>query len=146
MGGATLPTCVILRALVRLGVGLSHTESRPVVFYEGLSHTYLKKASVILRVGPLCKLAGQEDHITDRLVVATGGLSFPAVGTDGTGHRILKKQGHSLVPTYPALTPLTGPHPNGEQLAGVSLYGRGRLSTGRTCGEWRNKGRLVEGV
>jgi len=69
-----------------------------------------------------CKLEGREDHITDRLIVATGGLSFPLVGTDGTGHRLLNALGHTLVPTYPALTPLTGPHPNGEQLAGVSLY------------------------
>eukprot|EP00854_Cymbomonas_tetramitiformis_P002578 gene2578-biopygen2508 len=51
----------------------------------------------------------------------TGGLSFPGVGTDGTGHRILQKCGHSLHPTYPALTPLTGPHPGGQQLAGVSM-------------------------
>ncbi len=54
-------------------------------------------------------------------IVATGGLSFPAVGTDGTGHRLLAKLGHKLKPTYPALTPLTGPHPAGSQLAGLSL-------------------------
>eukprot|EP00899_Mesostigma_viride_P003256 jgi/Mesvir1/12931/Mv05949-RA.1 len=57
------------------------------------------------------------------VVMATGGLSFPAVGTDGTGHRILSRReiGNSLVPVYPALTPLKGPHPHGEQLAGISL-------------------------
>lgn len=44
------------------------------------------------------------------------------VGTDGTGHRILQQLGHTLHPTYPALTPLTGPHPGGHQLAGLSLY------------------------
>jgi hypothetical protein len=27
---------------------------------------------------------------TDRVVVATGGLSYPQVGTDGSGHRILE--------------------------------------------------------
>lgn len=51
-------------------------------------------------------------------IIATGGLSFPAVGTDGTGLRILRSLGHSLHETYPALTPLTGAHPNDEQLAG----------------------------
>ncbi|KAL6754148.1 HI0933-like protein-domain-containing protein [Haematococcus lacustris] len=54
--------------------------------------------------------------------MATGGLSFPAVGTDGTGLRVLKRAGHSLNEVYPALVPLTGSHPGGQQLAGLSLY------------------------
>ncbi|KAG2453062.1 hypothetical protein HYH02_002395 [Chlamydomonas schloesseri] len=70
----------------------------------------------------LCKLKDGTEHVTDKLVVATGGLSFPAVGTDGTGHRLLARLGHSLRPTYAALTPLVGKHPAGQQLAGVSMY------------------------
>ncbi len=64
-------------------------------------------------------------------MVATGGLSFPAVGTDGTGHRLLAGLGHSLKPVYPALTPLTGPHPAGSQLAGLSLEVLLECQTGR---------------
>ncbi|KAK3266669.1 hypothetical protein CYMTET_24721, partial [Cymbomonas tetramitiformis] len=69
----------------------------------------------------LCRLKDGRQHLADRLVWATGGKSFPAVGTDGTGHRLLSAGGHHIQPTYPALTPLTGPHPGGEPLAGVSL-------------------------
>jgi predicted flavoprotein YhiN len=36
--------------------------------------------------------------------------------------RLVARAGHLLRMTYPALTPLTGLHPHGEQLAGVSLY------------------------
>ena len=54
------------------------------------------------------------------LVVASGGLSFPKVGTDGTGHRLLQGLGHSMHGPYPALTPLLGTHPGLESLAGVS--------------------------
>lgn len=79
-------------------------------------------------------------HCADAVVMATGGLSFPAVGTDGTGHRIVKAAlGHSLEPTFPALVPLIGSHPSGtgdgsgasNELAGVSMqtvsvrYGNG---------------------
>ena len=65
---------------------------------------------------------GGAEHSADAVVLATGGLSFPAVGTDGTGHRIAAQElGHSLQRTFPALTPLHGPHPGGESLAGVSL-------------------------
>lgn len=69
-----------------------------------------------------CKLKDGSVVEADRVILATGGLSFPAVGTDGTGHRIAREQlGHSLREPYPALVPLTGPHPGGAQLAGLSL-------------------------
>jgi len=55
------------------------------------------------------------------VVFATGGLSIPSTGTDGTGHSIAESLGHTLHPTYPALTPLTGPHPGKEPLPGISL-------------------------
>ncbi|KAG2437439.1 hypothetical protein HXX76_006089 [Chlamydomonas incerta] len=70
----------------------------------------------------LCKLKDGTEHVADKLIVATGGLSFPAVGTDGTGHRLLSRLGHSLRQPYAALTPLVGRHPAGQQLAGVSMY------------------------
>jgi predicted flavoprotein YhiN len=70
----------------------------------------------------VCDLKDGSKHKSDRLVVATGGLSFPGVGTDGTGHRLMKKLGHEIKETYPALTPLIGPHPSGSNLAGLSLY------------------------
>jgi len=59
---------------------------------------------------------------SDKVIVATGGLSYPKVGTDGTGHKFLQQIGHSINDTFPALTPLIGNHPGfGCQLAGISL-------------------------
>ena len=55
------------------------------------------------------------------VIFATGGLSIPSTGTDGTGHSIAETLGHTLHPAYPALTPLKGPHPGNEPLPGVSL-------------------------
>ena len=55
------------------------------------------------------------------VIVATGGLSVPQTGSDGTGLRIARGLGHTLHDTYPALTPLTAdPHPHAS-LAGISL-------------------------
>ena len=62
-----------------------------------------------------------EDVIADKVIVATGGLSVPATGSDGTGLRILKKLGHTIHDTYPALTPLTCEPPKHGELAGVSF-------------------------
>jgi len=33
----------------------------------------------------------------------------------------MSKLGHSMQPMYPALTPLKGPHPGGQQLAGLAF-------------------------
>jgi predicted Rossmann fold flavoprotein len=57
----------------------------------------------------------------DRLVIATGGRSLPKSGSDGTGYDIAQVLGHTIVPTTPALAPLT--LDAGElhrQLSGVS--------------------------
>jgi len=55
------------------------------------------------------------------VVIATGGLSVPATGSDGTGLAVAAATGHQVNPTYPALTPLTLDPPVHAPLAGVSL-------------------------
>jgi predicted Rossmann fold flavoprotein len=55
------------------------------------------------------------------VIIATGGLSVPSTGSDGTGLRVAQALGHDMTATYPALTPLTAhPAPFGS-LAGISL-------------------------
>ncbi|MFC5427473.1 NAD(P)/FAD-dependent oxidoreductase [Paraburkholderia denitrificans] len=44
---------------------------------------------------------------TRALVIATGGLSIPAIGATDFAYRIAKQFGHKLVDTRPALVPLT---------------------------------------
>jgi predicted Rossmann fold flavoprotein len=64
---------------------------------------------------------GAEPLDVDALIVATGGLSVPNTGSDGLGLRVLERLGHTIHPTYAALTPLTAePAPFGI-LSGVSL-------------------------
>jgi len=54
------------------------------------------------------------------VVLACGGLSVPATGSDGIGLVIAQRLGHRVHATYPALTPLIAdPHPHAA-LAGVS--------------------------
>jgi predicted Rossmann fold flavoprotein len=56
-----------------------------------------------------------------RVIVATGGLSVPATGSDGRGVRVMEGLGHTVHAMYPALTPLTAEPPVHGALAGVSL-------------------------
>ncbi len=57
----------------------------------------------------------------DAVVLATGGLSFPRTGSDGTGYALAAALGHSIVAPVPALTPLTAADPLCAQLQGVTL-------------------------
>ena len=68
------------------------------------------------------RIEGQEGEPirTDRVIMATGGLSVPATGSDGRGLTFLAGLGHTVHRTYPALTPvLSDPAPFAE-LAGIS--------------------------
>lgn len=56
-----------------------------------------------------------------RVVLTTGGLSYPETGSDGTGLEIVKSFGHTIVPTNPALTPLLTDVEDWKSLSGVSL-------------------------
>ena len=82
------------------------------------------------------RLEGSAEVAAAAVVVATGGLSVPKTGSDGTGLRIVERLGHSLHTTYPALTPLTADPARHAPLAGVSLdvalsapLPRGRFTT-----------------
>ena len=66
----------------------------------------------------------------DRVVLATGGLSVPATGSDGIGLTIARHLGHVMIETYPALTPLLADGDRHSSLSGVSLGVRLRARVG----------------
>jgi predicted Rossmann fold flavoprotein len=62
-----------------------------------------------------------EALVADAVIVATGGLSVPNTGSDGSGLQFIAALGHQMHPTYAALTPLTTTAPAFTALAGVSF-------------------------
>lgn len=68
--------------------------------------------------------------VADAVILATGGLSVPTTGSDGTGLVIARRLGHTIHDTYPALTPLVADPPIHDELAGVSLTVRLRAANG----------------
>jgi hypothetical protein len=66
-------------------------------------------------------LDGDAAIAVDAVIVATGGLSVPNTGSDGRGLAIIRRLGHAVHPTYPALTPVTADPAPFAALAGVSL-------------------------
>ena len=52
-------------------------------------------------------------YVCDRLIVATGGLSYPTTGSTGDGYRWASETGHKIEQTFPSLTALV---PRGYKL------------------------------
>ena len=56
-----------------------------------------------------------------KVVLTTGGQSYPEVGTTGDGYRFAAQLGHRIVPPRPALVPLTTSLPWIAELRGITL-------------------------
>lgn len=83
-------------------------------------------------------LEGGESLEARTVILATGGLSVPATGSDGIGLRIARRLGHTIHDTYPALTPLTASPAVHSHLAGISL--EVTLEAPLTRGGFRTRG------
>ena len=65
--------------------------------------------------------AGNHDHKADRVILATGGASYPLTGSTGDGYRFAKALGHTIVPPRPSLVPLVEDGTVCQSLMGLSL-------------------------
>ncbi len=62
-----------------------------------------------------------ERILGDKVIITTGGKSFPNTGSDGTMYYILEKYGHTITPIYAALIPLVIKEDFVKSLQGVSM-------------------------
>lgn len=57
----------------------------------------------------------------DKVIVTTGGKSFPGTGSDGSMYDVLSKHGHTITDIYPALIPLVIKEEFVKSLQGVAM-------------------------
>lgn len=67
----------------------------------------------------------EEDLAADRVVLATGGASYPGTGSSGDGYRMAGELGHTIVPIRPALVPLETAGDAARRLQGLTLRNAG---------------------
>lgn len=65
-------------------------------------------------------VASGEEFQAQKVIVATGGLSYKSTGSSGDGYVIAKSFGHKIVPCFPSLTALV-PKSYREGFYGISL-------------------------
>lgn len=71
------------------------------------------------RVTGVC--AGGKTYHADRVIIATGGASYPQTGSTGDGYRFAREAGHTLVPPNPSLVPLVESGDTCREMMGLSL-------------------------
>ena len=94
--------------LQQLDVSVVHAEAESICVTDG------RISGVRLKTGEVLSAS--------RVVLACGGASYPATGSDGTGYRIAADCGHTIVPLTPSLVPVElEPVEVCRQLQGLSL-------------------------
>jgi predicted Rossmann fold flavoprotein len=106
----------------------SEKSSDVIKFFERL----LKEKEIILKLNEEIKTVIQVDekfqvvskkgiYEFDKLVIATGGISYPATGSTGDGYKFAKNLGHKLVDPVPSLVPIKVTDEDIAGLEGISL-------------------------
>lgn len=57
----------------------------------------------------------------DKVILCTGGMSYPGTGSTGDGYRMSEKLGHTIVLPAPSLAPLCSPARYCKQMQGLAL-------------------------
>ncbi|MBX7168069.1 MAG: NAD(P)/FAD-dependent oxidoreductase [Pirellulales bacterium] len=92
----------------------------------------LRRSGAVLALEEPCQSLAADAHgfllttsrrtlIATSVVVTTGGRSYPGSGTTGDGYPLARGFGHTIVPTCPALVPLTTRQPWVASLRGITL-------------------------
>ncbi len=101
---------------------------------QGALVHYIKKSGVKILLGKsvkeiirrgksVCAAKTKDDEIIecDRVILCTGGMSYPGTGSAGDGYRIAKKLGHTIVHPRAALVPLDTVEKWTNELSGLTL-------------------------
>lgn len=63
----------------------------------------------------------KDSYVFDKVVIATGGLSYPLTGSTGDGYKLAKEFSHNIIDTKPALCPIKFKDIDLDSLNGISL-------------------------
>lgn len=91
--------------------------------YGGTLVTDCKVKSITAAGGKVTGVITADGQVfaADAVILAAGGSSYPGTGSDGSGVKLAKALGHSIVPLKPCLVPLESDSPYIPDLQGLSL-------------------------
>ncbi len=95
------------KAAEKSGVAIFENEVKDIIIENS------RAAGVLLKNG--------EKLFSDRVIIATGGISYPLTGSTGDGYSFAKAAGHTIVPLRPSLVPLLTEEHFGYDAEGLLL-------------------------
>jgi predicted Rossmann fold flavoprotein len=104
------------RAVDIRDVLLGRAKSLGVKFLSGR-----RISDINIEKGIFIAFDGKEEVCAEKLIIATGGLSWPKTGCTGDGYRFSKNLGHHIIEPRAALVPLVAREGWPGQLAGTAL-------------------------
>ena len=66
-------------------------------------------------------ISGGQKFFSDKVIISTGGCSYPATGSDGFGHKLAISAGHTITRLRPALVPVIPSGSIHKELTGLEL-------------------------
>lgn len=79
------------------------------------------KVRSIVKSGDVFFVKSDKDYEFDKVIIATGGKSYPLTGSDGSGYKLAQKLGHTVTDLSPSLVPLESKSDLCTDLQGLSL-------------------------
>ena len=89
--------------------------------YSANAKFVYSKVKKIMRADDGFKVIADKEYSFDRVILATGGKSYPLTGSDGSGYSLAMKLGHTVTELIPSLIPLESPSRLCSDMQGLSL-------------------------
>ena len=115
-------TAALQRRMKALGVEVKLNTEAVKIESADASHSSETEETIAYKVTLCSALNGRKSIYTaDRVIIATGGLSYPSTGSTGDGYSFAEGLGLEVTKTRPALVPLEILEEDCGRLQGVSL-------------------------
>ena len=90
--------------------------------YSSEANVIYSKVKLILRKGEeYIVKCNDGDFVFDKVIIATGGKSYPLTGSDGSGYKLAMKLGHTVTALIPSLIPIESESRLCSEMQGLSL-------------------------
>lgn len=66
-------------------------------------------------------VASGKRYLSQTVLIATGGASYPTTGSDGSGYNLARQAGHTIAPIKPSLVPMVSTEDYCKKMMGLSL-------------------------
>lgn len=111
-----------------LGQAFAEFNNRAAIRENGVKIIYNTRVTEIMTLGDkvfgvryINRRGFERKEECPQVIVATGGVSYPATGSTGDGYTFAADLGHTVEPVRPSLTPLVSSHPQIGYLDGLLL-------------------------